>query len=253
MAHRSDWLHSVRQRFGPDTRVGALSGAIALIFFGSVFSLFVYSVYRPLVNGIVAPRFPDIAYLMGAKGSQVAFGVVIVAYLAATQRWEYVQIRLPTRHDTLWVVLGTAGLDIMAEAAQFALPLLGLSLELLSGTGADVGLGRWPLLWPVVFLGLYLVPALVEEQFVRGIVQGKLRDTFHPASEVVLGAALFSLLHGLYGVARGPEFLAAYLFVLFGQGLAFCLTYQRTRNLFVVALVHAISWADVGFPFFGLL
>ncbi|WP_231512860.1 CPBP family glutamic-type intramembrane protease [Haloferax mediterranei] len=86
-------------------------------------------------------------------------------------------------------------------------------------------------------------------------------DSFRDGSATVFtqsrrsswGRGLFALVHGLYGIAGGPEFLATYLIHLFGQGLVFCLVYERTDNLLIVALVHAISWTNSGFPFFGLL
>ncbi|MBO4247820.1 CPBP family intramembrane metalloprotease [Halomicrobium sp. IBSBa] len=256
MVQIAHWLHSLSRRVGPDTGVGTVIRMTGLTLFASVLSLFVFPIHRSLLDRFVAPWSADLASLAGTKGSQVAVAVVVVGYLATTRRWNVVQIRRPTLHDTLWMVLGAAGLDLMAEAIQFVLPLAGLSIEVLSGSGGSgsaVGLGTWPLLWPLVFLGLYLLPALVEEQFVRGIVQGRLGERFHPALEVVLGAALFALMHGLYGLGGGPEFLATYLIVLFGQGLVFCLTYERTRNLLVVALIHALSWTAVDVPFFGLL
>ncbi|WP_313694981.1 CPBP family intramembrane glutamic endopeptidase [Halorarum halobium] len=238
------------------SRARAFAGALLLTIVGSVLSLVVYMLFRPAVTGLLEPSFPALGALVLTKGSQVGFALIVGAYLGLTRRWdEYVQLRWPSLHDLLWVVLGTAGLDLMAEASQLVLPLLGLSIGLLSGTGSgglDVGLETWPVLWPLVFLALYLLPALAEEGFIRGIVQGRLRDTFHPVWEVVLGAGLFALMHGLYGVGRGPEFLAAYLVLLFGQGLAFCLTYERTRNLLVVAAVHALSWTEFDALFFGL-
>lgn len=250
-------IRNVRDSIENAVRLRALSGAFGLTVVGTLTSFVAFLVFRPLATGLLGPSFPVFTSLLTTKGSQVGFAVFVGGFLALTDGWtDYVRIRRPGVHDLVWVVVGAAGLDLMADATLSVLPLLGLSAEVLSGTGVDsldVGLATWPVLWPVVFVLLYLLPALVEEQFFRGIVQGKLREGFHPVTEVVLGGGLFSLGHGLYGIGGGPEFLAALLVVLFGQGLVFCLMYERTDNLLVSATAHALSWTDVPFPFFGLL
>ncbi|WP_239642374.1 CPBP family intramembrane glutamic endopeptidase [Haloferax mediterranei] len=247
----------MRGRIEPPKRLQALLGAVGIAVGGALSSFVVFMLFRPAVSGVLQPSFPALSTLLITKGAQVGFALFVVSYLGLTRQWdEYVHLRRPTVHDAVWVVIGSIGLDIMVAVSKLVLPVFGLSLGVLSGAGADgmdVGLATWPVIWPVIFGGLYLFPALLEEQFFRGLVQGRLRDSFHPVSAVVLGAGLFALVHGLYGIAGGPEFLATYLIHLFGQGLVFCLVYERTDNLLIVALVHAISWTNSGFPFFGLL
>lgn len=237
-----------------DTRLRNLLRTVSLMIGGTVASFIAFLAIRPPLTGILEPAFPAVSTLAASKLSQVGFAVFLGLYFATTRRWdEFVTIRRPDLHDLGWVVLGAALLSLITEGLTVVLPLLGLSLDLLSTGGMDVGLATWPHLWPLVFGGLYFLPALVEEQFYRGLLQGYLGNAFHPVSTIVLGAGVYSVSHAIYGVARGPEFLAAYLIYLFGIGLAFCITYQRTNNLVVVALIHAISWTGVEFPFFGLL
>ncbi|RYJ14355.1 CPBP family intramembrane metalloprotease [Halogeometricum borinquense] len=254
MPQSDDWLSSTRQRIEIPAQFRALLSALGLTVVGALTSFVVSLVFRPTVTALLEPSLPAVGTLLMAKGSQVGFGVFIGVYFVATRQWEYIRLRRPTGYDLLWVVLGNAGLQLAAEASRFVLPFFGLSLDVLSGAGSlDVGLTMWPVLWPVIFVFLYVLPALVEEQFLRGIVQGRLRKEFHPASAVVGGAALFAGAHGLYAIGQSPEFLTTYLLNLFGQGLVFCLVYERTDNLLTVALVHAISWTAIDFPFFELL
>jgi membrane protease YdiL (CAAX protease family) len=220
---------------------------------GTVASFIAFLVVRPVITGMLEPSFPTVSTLAASKLAQLGFAVFLVLYFVKTRRWdEFVQFRRPDLADLGWAILGAAILDLITEALTYVLPLLGLSLDLLSTGGMDVGLTTWPSLWPVVFIGLYLLPALVEEQFYRGLLQGYLDTTFHPVSTIVLGALLYSLSHALYGLGGSPEFLAAYLIYLFGIGLAFCFTPQQSNNILVVAFVHAQSWTTVDFPFFGL-
>ncbi|ELZ90134.1 hypothetical protein C440_17056 [Haloferax mucosum ATCC BAA-1512] len=255
MSQISGWFRSGRERIDVPTRLRSFLGAFGMTVGGTVVSFVAFMLFRPVVSSLLQPSFPELSALVTTKGSQVGFGLFVASYLATTRQWrEYVHLRRPTLHGLVWVGIGKAGLTIMAAVTRRILPIFGLSIDLLSGTGAggmDVGLATWPVAWPLIFGGLYLVPALVEEQFFRGLVQGRLRDDFHPVSEVVLGAVLFALAHGLYGLGGGPAFFATFVIHLFGQGLVFCLVYERTDNLLVVGLVHAMSWTDGGFPFIG--
>ncbi|QIB75181.1 CPBP family intramembrane metalloprotease [Halogeometricum borinquense] len=254
MPQADDWLSSTRQHIEISTPFRALLSALGLTVVGTLTSFVVSLVFRPTATVLLESSLPAVSALLMAKGSQVGFGVFLGVYFVATRQWEYTRLRQPTGNDLLWVVLGNAGLQLAVEASSFVLPFFGLSLDVLSGTGSlDVDLTTWPVLWPGIFAFLYVLPALVEEQFFRGIVQGRLSQEFHPASAVVGGAALFAGAHGLYAIGQSPEFLMTYLLNLFGQGLVFCLVYERTDNLLTVALVHAISWTAIDFPFFGLL
>ncbi|ELZ80875.1 hypothetical protein C455_05422 [Haloferax larsenii JCM 13917] len=257
MSHVSDWLRTARRRIETATRLRVVVSAFGILVGGTLLSFVVFMGFRPAVSALLEPSSPALATLAKTKGAQAGFAVFLGVYFAVMRRWgEYVNVQVPSLHGLVWVVVGSVGLDLAADATTLLLPVFGLSIDVLSGTGSgglDIGLATWPVLWPLVFLGLYLLPALVEEQFYRGVVHERLREGFHPVSGVVLGAAFFTLSHGLYGIGGGPEFLATYLLYLFGQGLVFCLVYERTNNVVTVALVHALSWTSLDFPFFGLL
>jgi len=255
MSMLDDSYRSVKQRLEAATRLRTFVSALGLTFVGTIVSFVAYMAFRPAASGVIEPAFPALGALLISKGSQIGFAAFVGGYFAITRRWDdYVQIRRPTAHDLVWLFVGGAGLALTGDVVAAMLPHLGLSKAVLSGSGGlDVGLADWPVLWPVVFLGVYLFPALLEEQFYRGIVQGRLREGFHPVAEVVLGAAFYALSHALYGLGGGPDFLTAYMLYLFVLGLVFALTYERTNNLLVVALAHALSWTSIDFPFFGLV
>jgi len=234
-------LHRIAQ---PSSRPRALAGALGLTAGGAVFSFLVFLVYRPAVMGLVEPVSPPLATLAVTKATQVGFLLFVGAYVMLTGRRDRLRFSRPGGRDLAWIVLGAAGLEIAAEGTTWALRTMGVSIDPIRGS-MDVGLATWPSLAPIVFLALYLLPAIAEEQFFRGLVQERLLDGFHPATAIVLGSACFTLAHGLYGIGGGAAFLVPYFAYLFPQGLVFCTVYDRSRNVLVVATVHALSWSEL--------
>ena len=236
---------------GKGTRSRAFAVALGLTLAGMIASLTAFTMVGPLLVGAFGEPLPDLVYKLRMRGSQVGFAGLSLAYLLVVRDWRrYVRFRRPGLADGAWVVAGTVGLKLAVELERVVLSSVGLSLATISGTaGRVVPLSSWPLLWPLVFAGLYLLPAMAEEQFFRGLVQTRLRGTYSAAAEVALAAALFSLAHQLYVVAGGAEMMATAAVHFFGQGLVFCIVYERSDNLLTVAAVHALSWTSA----YGLL
>jgi len=173
-------------------------------------------------------------------GQLLVMGGVSVLYLLRTGRGlSYVSVRRPTLVESLIIVAAPFGIIfVTAIVTQLSL-LAGIepSQHALGGlTGVD----------PSFYL--YLVPLMIlivgpfEELLYRGVVQGRLRESFGPVGAIVLASLIFASIHlpahgfGSAGVAS----TAASLTALFGGSLVFGSIYEWTGNLTVVALVHGI-------------
>lgn len=233
----------------------AFAAAFGLTVAGTITSFVAFMMVGPVVTGLFGEPLPDLAYKFEMRGTQWGFAAFALAYLLVTGDWRrYVRFRRPGLADGAWIIAGVLGLRWMVEVEQAVLSTVGLSLATISGTaGRVVPLSSWPLAWPLVFAGLYLVPAMAEEQFYRGLIQTRLRGTYSSVSAVLLAAGFYSLSHQLYVVGGSAEMIATYAIHLFGQGLVFCGVYERTDNLFVGATVHALSWASAYGAFTGLV
>lgn len=215
---------------------------------GAGVSLPVFFIYRPSVTGLLSET-PKLATLAGSKGAQVGFAGFAVVYFVVAgwpdglRLWPDNTTSWPG--ELAWVVVGTAGLELAARATLVGLQFVGISSEPLSGSSGLPTLASWSVLAPAVFLGMFLLPALLEESFFRGIVYGRLREAFGPVPAVLVGGVLFGLGHGLYGLTGGPAFLIPYLAFLVPQGVVFCVVYERTETLLPVAAVHALSWTKL--------
>ncbi|WP_251329270.1 CPBP family intramembrane glutamic endopeptidase [Haloplanus pelagicus] len=174
-----------------------------------------------------------VASLVSIQG--IAFGGVAVGYLLV-RGWSLpdLGVRIPSVRDLLFVVGGyvTALLAAIAGAV------------VISATSAPAGENQVTefasadpsvLLWLIPASFLLIGPG--EELLFRGIVQGRLRETFEPVPGVALASAIFAAVHfvALTGGAGGRLVTVT---VLFFPALVFGAVYELTDNLVVPALVH---------------
>lgn len=93
---------------------------------------------------------------------------------------------------------------------------------------------------------LLLIPASIllvgpgEELLFRGVVQGRLREVFHPYAAIVIAAAFFAGLHffALTGGSVSGNLVA--LGILTVPSIVFGAIYEYTENILVPSLVHGL-------------
>ena len=92
--------------------------------------------------------------------------------------------------------------------------------------------------WPSDLFELVAIPiaALREELFYRAVVQNALERFVHPLTAVLTTTLLFALSH----IGAQPINLAT-LSSFFAVGVALGLIYHQTRNLWLVAVLHALG------------
>jgi membrane protease YdiL (CAAX protease family) len=165
----------------------------------------------------------------------VAFGGVALAYLRLRGRpVSSVGLRLPSVRDLLIVVGGYAAAFVAAISGAVVISVTGAPAgenQVTEFATADPSV----LLWLVPASFLLIGPG--EELLFRGIVQGRLRETFDRVPGVVLASALFAGVHyaALTGGAGGRLVTVT---ILFFPALVFGGVYELTDNLVVPALVH---------------
>jgi membrane protease YdiL (CAAX protease family) len=165
----------------------------------------------------------------------VAFGGVALLYLRFRGRpVTSVGLRLPSVRDLLIVVAGYATAFVAAITGAIVIGITGAPAgenQVAEFASTDPSV----LLWLIPASFLLIGPG--EELLFRGIVQGRLRETFDRVPGVVLASALFAAVHfaALTGGAGGRIVTIA---VLFFPALVFGAVYELTDNLVVPALVH---------------
>ena len=170
----------------------------------------------------------------------LGMGGISALYLWKTGRGtEYIDIRRPTLLESAVVIVAPFVIIVLSVIVS----QLSLTLGVEPSDHAIGGLGE---IDPTLFL--YLIPFMLlvvgpfEELLYRGVIQGRLRESFGPLAAILLASLVFALVHvPAYGLGgSGISSLAAALSALFVGSLVFGGIYEWTENLTVVALVHGL-------------
>ena len=179
----------------------------------------------------------------------VAFGGVALGYVGLRDRvaaalgargadtphdFGWLGVRLPGLRDVAAVGLGFVAALTLGVGGGVLVSVLGL--EAGTNQAAEVA-SRDP---SVILL---LVPASVlligpgEELLFRGIVQGRLRETFSAPVAVVAASVVFAAVH-FVALSGSPEARLVTIGILVGPALVFGTAYELTDNLVVPSLIH---------------
>ncbi len=235
----------------PDTAAArAVATAFALAIGGGVVS-FAGVVLFGAVGGTLGITDTDI-YSVADVGVQLGFAVIAAGYLfVADEPSRYLKFRRPTVEDIAWILALPAISAALSVGLTTVLPVFGIAAPTHSHSSVGTAelLLRRPMLWVVAIPTLYLFAAPIEEILYRGIVQGRLRPHLGTAGVVLVSGVAFGSMHALtYLFASGPFVYTTLSITAFGCVWAF--VYERTENLVVTAVSHAMFWTV---PFSTLL
>lgn len=164
----------------------------------------------------------------------VTFGGIAVLYLKRRDLgFGFIPVSLPDKRDSAVIVGGSIALLGLLFVASSVISALGLS----SAQNQIVEVGQEN---PGVFLLLiplqFLLVGPGEELLFRGLIQGTLRETLHPARAIVLASALFASIH-LFSLTGDGKLV--YIGTAFVLALVLGTAYEYTGNLTVPAFMHA--------------
>lgn len=235
-------------RSGPPsvgTRLRAALGALAICVGGlaaGVVGLLVFPL-DAVLNGIGLAGTIAGEQLRG-HGIQIGFAAFTPLYLATRDDLgRYVRVRRPTPRDVAWLVSIVITVPVLAGLVGHALAAVGVTAS--EPHGEAFALYDHPTAIPAVLVGLYLFAAPAEELVYRGLIHGRLRGAFSTRERVLIAGVLFGFMHLLVGFLTPSAGLVGA--VRWGMtacvpGFVWGLAYERTDNLAVTAVAHAISW-----------
>jgi len=163
----------------------------------------------------------------------VTFGGFAVLYVKFRDLgFGFVPFAIPDKRDVAVIIVGILTLVGLLVVASTIISSLGLE----SAQNQVVTVGQQN---PVAFLLLvplsFLLVGPGEELLFRGLVQGTLRETLHPARAIVLASALFASIHLFSLTGEGK---LVYIGIAFVLALVLGATYEYTGNLTVPAMIH---------------
>lgn len=160
-------------------------------------------------------------------------GFLAVGYLYVRKRPVRMPLSRPSRRSLGYVVAGTVG----ALAVALGLLTVTAATDLQPESALEETAASDPtLLLAFAVLSLVLI-APVEEFLFRGIVQGRLRESFGPVGAIVGASLLFGSMHLLNYIGSPAQIVAGALLITC-VGVVFGALYELTDNLVVPILVH---------------
>lgn len=234
----------------PDGRVRTVASVGGLLLAGIVAGI-VGTVVLQLIANVAGIAGTPVEAVLGG-GSQIGFGALAIGYLLYRDDYRrFVRVSRPTAEDIAWVVALPICFVVIGVVLETVLdPVLTAAFGSFDGHGTDGKstsslLLSTPLLIPYAFVTLYLLFAPAEELLFRGIVQGRLRESFDTAGVVLCGGVVFGLLHTAFGLLTPSIGAAAMLYWGIETtvvGWLWGYVYERTENLLVTSVTHAMSW-----------
>ena len=215
---------------------------------GVAIAIFAFVVANVLVTplALVDPGFLDPETSM-ERSTTIAMMVLNFAgffvagaiYLAYTGRgWSYVDLRVPTKRDWLWIFATTVGGILFILAFGIVVQLLDLPSapnDIVTIIGDDQVL----LLWMFAIVVFANAPA--EEFLFRNVIQKRLYESFTKTGAIVVASLIFAAVHFPVFLTGGGPLLATMvsLTAVFIGSLIFGYAYARTDNLVVPTAAHA--------------
>lgn len=152
----------------------------------------------------------------------------------ARRRGLSIPVRAPSGRELGYAVAGT----VLALALATGLSLLLSRLDLLPGSVLEEA----GTLDPTFFVGVAVLSVVVvapaEELLFRGVVQGRLGETFGPVGAVLGSSLLFGSVHLVNYTGSIEQVLAGTLLIA-GTGAVLGTLYELTDNLVVPIVTHA--------------
>jgi membrane protease YdiL (CAAX protease family) len=232
----ADWRAVGAERLAGKTQRALLATAIGL---AGLLAIVAWSV---VIGGLYRSAIGDIAPATGAVLSSVALGLgtgtVAWLYLQRSKRgFDFVDLRRPDRRDAGYVVAGIVVL--LGLNLGIGLVFQALGLPAARHTIFDIAQDTPNLLLVLIPLS-YLLIGPGEELLYRNVVQKSLYGTFSRPAAVVVASAIFAAVHvpAYSSAGSTPLSILSTLLIVFALALVLGVTFERTRNVLVSAIIH---------------
>lgn len=183
-----------------------------------------------------------LTFLVGGGLATLWLGIFGLAYLRFRPVRVYYGVRWPTLRDAGWIVGGVILSVIVAVLVEIVVIPFGDSGATTISSAAAVSN---PLVIYTVFLvGNLVFIAPIEEFLYRGVIQGRLRESFGPVAAISITSIGFALGHipsywfggsDLVSVSVGGALLG-----IGAGGFVLGAIYEWTESLLIVSIIHGL-------------
>ena len=183
-----------------------------------------------------------LTFLVGGGLATLWLGIFGLGYLRFRPVRVYYGVRWPTLRDAGWIVGGVVLSVIVAVLVEIVVIPFGDSGATTISAAAAVSN---PLVIYMIFLvGNLVFIAPIEEFLYRGVIQGRLRESFGPVAAVSITSIGFALGHipsywfggsDLVSVSVGGAILG-----IAAGGFVLGAIYEWTESLLIVSIIHGL-------------
>jgi len=183
-----------------------------------------------------------LTFVVGGSLATLWLAVVGAAYIRVRPVRIHYDLRWPAVRDLPWLVGGLVAIIVASLLIELVGGLLG------AGTATNISSAA-AVENPVVIYTAFIVVNLVfiapvEEFLFRGVVQGRLRESFGPVAAITITAVGFGLAHIPSYWFGGSDLLSIAVWVallsIAATGAVMGWVYERTESLLVASLLHGL-------------
>ena len=183
-----------------------------------------------------------LTFLVGGGLATLWLGLFGLAYLRVRPVRVHYGVRWPTLRDAGWIVGGVILSVIVAVLVELVVIPFGDGGATNISSAAAVSN---PLLIYTIFLvGNLVFIAPIEEFLYRGVIQGRLRESFGPGAAIAITSIGFALGHIPSYWFGGSDLVsisvAGAVLGIAAGGFVLGAIYERTESLLIVSIIHGL-------------
>jgi membrane protease YdiL (CAAX protease family) len=183
-----------------------------------------------------------LTFLIGGGLATLWFAVVGAAYLQFRPVTIHYNLRWPTLRDGGWILGGLAAIIVASLVTELVVSQFG------SGSATNISsaaaVENPVVIYSVFLIGNLLLIAPIEEFLFRGVIQGRLRESYGAITAITVTSVGFGLTHIPSYWFGGSDLLSVGVWgaVLGISTTGFILgyVYERTHSLLTVSIIHGL-------------
>ncbi|SEH40092.1 hypothetical protein SAMN05192561_101589 [Halopenitus malekzadehii] len=226
---------------------------LAISSFGGLLIIDGFSRLQPLVG--LGDSFA-LTFLVGGGLATLWFAAVGVAYLRFRPVTIHYDLRWPTLRDGGWILGGLAGIIVVSLLAEVVVNLFGSGSATNISTAAAIE--NPVFIYSVFLVGNLLFIAPIEEFLFRGVIQGRLRESFGTITAITITSVGFGLTHIPSYWFGGSDLLSVGVWgavvSIAATGFILGYLYERTNSLLTVSIIHGlVNTVGIGLALLAVL
>ena len=225
-----------------DTTKGrTLLAGIALLAVSALGGLAIIQGFQVLQTALDLESFA-LTFLVGGGLATLWLGLVGLAYIRVRPVDMSYALRWPTLRDAAWILGGVILSVVVAVLVEIVVIPFGDGGATTISAAASVS--NPLVIYSIFLVGNLIFIAPIEEFLYRGVIQGRLRESFGAVTAIAITSIGFALGHIPSYWFGGSDLVSVSvvgaLVGIAAAGFVFGAIYERTESLLIVSIIHGL-------------